>query len=407
MGLGLHLKSLKAIPMKTLLLSILFLISLSVQAYPRQCSELFQDQVQATIHNLAVLRMKLDRAQAGGVSSLNFRALEIDYKKKEQTVVEYLERFKLMSRAELVEKIKAELIALQSADLDEQRRIEQERQAKDRRKEDQIKEIIQLQVDGNFAIFHRIEPGKFKMGKPGKKVDVEITKSFDLMATATTQVIWKEIAHLANKTFGGKYKIKEDPSSNKGPTRPVDHVSYELVQEWIRALNELSTAGAPELQSIIPSHKMGDVYRLPTEAEWEFVIRGRGIYNDTFFFGNDASQIDLYAWTPDSSGKTSQPVAKKLPLTFEGKDFYDMLGNIDEWVSDWYHDDLPGGVDPDVQTQSTTTWHLNKRVSRGGGWFTNPHALTSDQRSWWNYDHPFEMVGFRLARSARAENSGQ
>ena len=390
--------------MKALLLSILLLISISALANPRQCSELFQDQVQATIHNLAILRMKLDRAQAAGVSSVNFRALDSDYKKKEQAVVEYLERYQLMSRAELVKKIRAELIAFQNTDLDARRRNEQAQQAQDRRKEDQIKEVVRLQVDGTLAIFHHIEPGKFKMGQPGKKVDVEITKSFDLMATATTQVIWKEIAHLANKTLGGKYQIDENPSRNKGPTRPVDQVTYVLVQEWIRALNDLSAAGAPELQSIIPSHRNGDVYRLPTDAEWEFVVRGRGIYNDIFFFGNDVSQIDQYAWTPDSSGQTSQPVAKKLPLTFEGKDFYDMLGNIDEWVSDWFHDDLPGGVDPDVQTQSTTTWHLNKRVSRGGGWNTNPHALTSDHRSWWNYDHPFQMVGFRLARSARTEN---
>ncbi|MGZ6441987.1 MAG: formylglycine-generating enzyme family protein, partial [Pseudobdellovibrionaceae bacterium] len=105
-------------------------------------------------------------------------------------------------------------------------------------------------------------------------------------------------------------------------------------------------SGETALADLIPDHKKGDVYRLPTEAEWEFVVRGRGQYNETYHFGNEKSVLGDYAWYNENSEDQSHSVAEKKPLLIEGKEFYDMHGNVWEWVQDWYADSLPRGVDP-------------------------------------------------------------
>src|SRR5690606_36380357 len=138
-----------------------------------------------------------------------------------------------------------------------------------------------------------------------------------------------------------------DPSNFTGALRPVEQVSYEDVQSWISALHLLSKSPEKgiekELAELIPGHKAGDIYRLPTEAEWEFVVRGRGQYNDKYHFGSQESQLGDYAWFYGNSGNQTHPVAQKKPLVIDGKEFYDMHGNVWEWTHDWYGNKLSGG----------------------------------------------------------------
>lgn len=241
-----------------------------------------------------------------------------------------------------------------------------------------------------LAVFHRVNPGTFKMGKGA--VEVTLTQPFEMMATLTTQLMWRRLADLAQEKFGDKYNLDRDPSLFVGDAHPVEMISYENVQRWIAALNELSRAAEPGLLEIIADHRPGDIYRLPTEAEWEYVLRGGGQYTQQYHFGDGANRLVDYAWFVDNSGGKTHPVAQKFPLVFGGKFFYDMLGNVAEWVQDWYSEHLPGGVDP----QGPPSGRF--RVKRGGSAFSWAPALQSAAR---NFEVPtayLNLLGFRLVR---------
>lgn len=145
---------------------------------------------------------------------------------------------------------------------------------------------------------------------------------------------------------------------------------------------------------LIPGHIEGDTYRLPTEAEWEFVVRGRGKLNDEFHFGNDVTLLENYAWYNKNSNEKTHPVAEKNPLIIDGMHFYDMHGNVSEWTQDAF-DILPGGIDPLVIGQSDSF-----RVVRGGSWF-NMVSLRSSYREKRFPDFPIFVLGFRLAKDVK------
>lgn len=354
-----------------------------------------QRQIDKAIRDLSGLRLSLDTAKARGSTSIELTALTADFKKKEQALIEYLEKYGIMTRAQLVERMKQEIVMLQSEKTTVRRQDDRAREEEARRRKAQEEQIKNSVIDGTRAVSHRVEPGKFKMGEVGKQIDVTITKPFDMMATPTTQIVWKKVAELANSRFGNKYKINVDPSNFKGDTRPVEQVSYEDIQTWIKGLNELSQNGEASLADLIPGHKKGDVYRLPTEAEWEFVVRGRGQYNDTYHFGNQESQLGDHAWFSGNSGSQTHPVGQKKPLVINGREFHDMHGNVWEWVHDWYGDKLPGGTDPQGPTLGSS------RVVRGGSWFNDASDLRSGARLYWGPGDRNGLVGFRLVRTAK------
>jgi len=354
-----------------------------------------QNSITKAVQDLSALRLNLDLAKSKGANSIELTALSSDYRKKEQALTEYLEKHKIMTREQLIEKMKQEIARLQGQKQTERKQDEKSKDEENRRRKEQEQRLKETIIDGTRAIFHRIEPGKFKMGEVGLQVDVTLTKPFELLATPTTQIIWRRVADLAAQKLAGKYQINADPSEYKGDTRPVEQVSYDDIQTWIKALNELSAAGEPTLVDVIPSHQKGDVYRLPTEAEWEFVVRGRGKYNDTYHFGNQESQLGDYGWYRENSGGETHPVAVKKPLVIGGKEFYDMHGNVWELVQDRFQWNLPGGTDPQGPIQGS------RRVYRGGGAFSTAQDLQSAERGLGNPDwrHPF--FGFRLARTVK------
>jgi formylglycine-generating enzyme required for sulfatase activity len=71
-------------------------------------------------------------------------------------------------------------------------------------------------------------------------------------------------------------------------------------------------------------------FRLPTDAEWEYACRAGT--KSIFYWGNDPSQLPLHAWSVANSGKSVKPVGKLRPNPWG---FYDLLGNVSEWTSDW------------------------------------------------------------------------
>ncbi|PIT98907.1 MAG: hypothetical protein COT74_12650 [Bdellovibrionales bacterium CG10_big_fil_rev_8_21_14_0_10_45_34] len=221
------------------------------------------------------------------------------------------------------------------------------------------------------------------------------------MAFPTTQIIYKTIAELANKRFPQKYQINPDPSKYKGDTRPVERVSYEDAEEWVDALNDLSDAGEPALQSLISDHKKGMRYgAFITEAQREYLMKKAktedGDSIDEMIKRNDIAKLKQYAAFGRSSSDGTVPVDQCEPLFIDGKPFYGLSGNVWEWVQDAWDGSLPlkGGTDP-VGTEGSI------RVIRGGSWFNLASYLRSGYRYYWWPGNRFNNVGFRLVRTAK------
>lgn len=122
--------------------------------------------------------------------------------------------------------------------------------------------------------------------------------------------------------------------------------------------------------------------RLPTEAEWEFAARG----------GNPASRygnLPDIAWTKANAGNRTHPVATKAPNAY---DLFDTLGNVWEWVNDWYSpNEYAGGAAQDPTGPATG----QEKVLRGGSWIVDPRLLRASDRYSIKPDVRSDYFGFR------------
>ena len=158
------------------------------------------------------------------------------------------------------------------------------------------------------------------------------------------------------------------------------------------------------------SEKTGHFYRLPTEAEWEFACRAGA--QTAYHFGDDAADLDEYAWHQDNSDWTYHPVGLKKPNPFG---LYDMHGNVAEWCLDQYDPKFYATV-PEGETLTdplNVPTELYPRTVRGGSWDQPADECRSASRLpstndwkaqdpqlpqsiWWHTDSIF--VGFRVVR---------
>lgn len=210
--------------------------------------------------------------------------------------------------------------------------------------------------------FVSIPAGSFDMGSDSPQASdqnpvhqVTISHAFELQSTEVTQAQWTAV-------------MGSNPSHFKGDDLPVEQVSWEDAQEFLRRLN----IGDP-----------GKNYRLPTEAEWEYACRA-GSSELTH------EDLDAIAWWNKNSGQTTHPVGQKHPNAWG---LYDMLGNVWELCGDW-KDSYPvrNVTDP---TGPATGYY---RVSRGGGWYDAASALRVTFRSSPEPTYRGSSLGFRLAR---------
>ena len=146
------------------------------------------------------------------------------------------------------------------------------------------------------------------------------------------------------------------------------------------------------------------MYRLPTEAEWEYACRAGTT--------TDVSPLGDYAWYAANSPDKYQKVGTRKPNAWG---LYDMLGNVAEWVADLSSDKLPGGSvrDPTGPAARNTvqeaaylaaggnlTPETSKgagRVIRGGSWPAAPHVLHASGRNWQQPGQRESALGFRPA----------
>ena len=122
--------------------------------------------------------------------------------------------------------------------------------------------------------------------------------------------------------------------------------------------------------------------RLPTEAQWEFAARAGAL-------GVRYEDIGGMAWYEANNGNSSHPTAQKRENAYG---LFDMLGNVWEWVADWYGSDYystSSGLDPSGPTSGTM------RVLRGGSWLNPPRLIRFSDRGRSDPDARFNYFGMR------------
>jgi uncharacterized protein (TIGR02996 family) len=236
--------------------------------------------------------------------------------------------------------------------------------------------------------FQLIPPGTFLMGSPKNEKgrddreepehEVTITRPFYLGIYPVTQRQWRAIAGSNPSWFSGtKKKIKGQRTHDL----PVESVRWEEVLVYCQLLSEL------------PAEEARWVYRLPTEAEWEYACRAGT--RTAYGFGGDANRLGDYAWCGEWNGET-HPVGQKRPNAWG---LYDMHGNVCEWCQDRY-DLYPqtAQVDPKSPAQvNPQTAEDMVRVIRGGSWKDEPGRCRSAARDWSATIYKQPTLGCRLA----------
>lgn len=177
--------------------------------------------------------------------------------------------------------------------------------------------------------------------KPTENYTITLTKPFYLGVTEVTQKQFKDLMGIS-------------ASVNLGDLLPVDNVTWYQAVEFCERLNALPA----EIRA-------GRVYRLPTEAEWEFAARAGSGHR--FFFGENPAGLDQFAWYIATSKEKTNAVGLKLPNPWG---LYDVLGNVDEWCSDWLAEyPAEGLIDP------TGPKNGQYKVLRGGTYFMEYYGV--------------------------------
>jgi formylglycine-generating enzyme required for sulfatase activity len=236
--------------------------------------------------------------------------------------------------------------------------------------------------------FVMVPAGEFQMGcskdaKPNEcsnderpRHSVQITKAFEIGKTEVTEKQWQAV-------------MGSDPSAFRGEDLPVEQVTFGQVQEFLSKLN---------------GRNDGFVYRLPTEAEWEYAaragttdeyagsLRDMAWYNDAGAFAGGRQNED--SPTGLAVAKT-HPVATKKPNIWG---IYDMRGNVAEWVQDFY-DPNYYSISPTADPKGPSTGEGH--VVRGGSFHVYPWLTRVSLRTMFPQTYQFYDVGFRMVREKR------
>jgi len=221
-----------------------------------------------------------------------------------------------------------------------------------------------------------IPSGSFMMGsndggsdeKPVHRVHIN---SFKMGKYEVTQALWQAV-------------MGSNPSRFKGANRPVEKVSWDDIQAFIRKLNR----------------RTGKHFRLPSEAEWEYAARAgtttafstgncihtsQANYDGNYDYNHCGAKTGVYR-------QKTLAVGSFIPNKFG---LYDMHGNVWEWVEDCYHGSYSGAPS---DGSAWTSGSCGRRVLRGGSCSNNPLYMRSAYRLWHSPDLRTSDNGFRLVQ---------
>ncbi len=227
--------------------------------------------------------------------------------------------------------------------------------------------VVGVPLAGNlFMHFAFCPAGSFTMGSPPaengrssdeNQVSVTLSKAFWMAKTEVTQAQWRAV-------------MVSNPSSFKGDNLPVESVSWEDAQEFIKKVND---------RGVLPE---GWQMALPTEAQWEYACRAgeTGPYS--------GGTLDEVSWYMGNSDSKTRPVGTKKANAWG---LHDMHGNVWEWCADWNGNEHLGGTDPTGASSSS------RRVYRGGSWGGSAASCRAAKRNGSNPTHRYNALGFRPA----------
>jgi formylglycine-generating enzyme required for sulfatase activity len=221
-----------------------------------------------------------------------------------------------------------------------------------------------LKVKGVTYRFRLVEGGSFMMGAlPGdKNADADevrrkvAVKSFYMGETEVTQELWDAI-------------MPENNSKQKGAKIPVEYITYDQCKEFIAKLNQMT----------------GLVFRLPTEAEWEYAAKGGRKSRGYLYAGSNNPKEVAYTMENDFDDH-HKPVAQLKPNELG---LYDMSGNVWEFCDDWY------------RKTPTSKPSNNFHTIRGGAYDCDTRYSRITNRFMYDQRRRRMEVGFRLALSVR------
>lgn len=213
---------------------------------------------------------------------------------------------------------------------------------------------------GTFTMGATSEQGSdaFDYEKPAHQVTLS---DYYIGQTEVMQALWEAV-------------MGSNPSYHRGDNLPVECVSWDDCQKFIKKLNQLT----------------GKQFRLPTEAEWEYAARG-GRKSRGYKYAGD-NNIDSVAWYKGNSGYETHPVATKQANELG---VYDMSGNVEEWCSDWY--DWYDGYQSSSQSDPQGPSSGSNRVFRGGCYYYDAEGCRVPYRNCGTPDFRSYKLGLRLS----------
>ena len=252
-----------------------------------------------------------------------------------------------------------------------------------------------LTIKGVDFAFRRCPPGTFLMGSPESEAErneynemlhnVTLTNGFWMLETPVTQEMYEALTgenpSFCCSTGDGSNKVEGLDTSRF----PVERVSWEDCQEFIKKLNALGVA--PE----------GFAFRLPTEAEWEYACRAGT--TTPYFWGStlngDKANCDgTDPYGTDEKGRCWERTTEVGSYAANPWGLFDMHGNVGEWCEDWYdryfYQTTNNAQDPINVTESSG------RVVRGGSWSDCAKYCRSARREWHDPTSRYLSSGFRL-----------
>ncbi len=230
-------------------------------------------------------------------------------------------------------------------------------------------------VNGVSFTMVAVTSGCFQMGSNNgdddeKPVHEVCLDNYYIGQTEVTQALWKAV-------------MNNNPSYFKGDKLPVENVSWNDAQEFIKKLNRMT----------------GKNFRLPTEAEWEYAARAgtKTPFNTgNCLSTNQANYDGNYPCEGCSKGTCREKTTDVASFSPNAWGLYDMHGNLWEWCSDWYDGDYYKNS-PRNNPRGASSG--SNRVRRGGGWLSSAQGCRSAFRDFNSPGSSYNFLGFRLACS--------
>jgi sulfatase modifying factor 1 len=235
--------------------------------------------------------------------------------------------------------------------------------------------------------------GRFRMGSPRNEperrpgedqVEVTLSKGFWIGKYEVTQGQWRR----AVGDFPGQF------TAGEGDDYPVYTINFAEAEGFCRKLTESAHASGE-----LPGNWE---FRLPTEAQWEYACRA-GTTTATSFGDKLSSRQANFEGKPYNGadeGPSLKRTARVGSYPANPWGLYDMHGNVFEWCRDWFHNRLPGGVDPDLYAAKHSASRNEdgsiSRVRRGGCWADEGWPCRSAFRLRFEPERRHDHIGFRI-----------